>query len=209
MPDGCLDGVEGVIDRADQRSAPVPLQSIRVGGESESSRSICGQPAHPSLIELIVDRDAKSGQLRQVVDGPPRGSELEVEQRNRDAVTEDDVRKLDVVVAHDRPAGRVNQAVGPRETVWVEAVSGVMQPAQESDDRNLAFDEDEALASVLVDTDGDRGSLEAGVSHGSQVGVHRVRVRTRGAKDVRTDPDDVARVSDPAVEVPLSHRPPV
>ena len=107
--------------------------------------------------------------MRHVVDGTARGGELEVEQRNGDAVTEDDVLGAHVVVAHERPARRVSQSVVPGETVRVEPAGGVVQPAQQPGDGrqrgvglapvrigrhgDLAVDEHDALASVLVDTD--------------------------------------------------------
>jgi hypothetical protein len=107
--------------------------------------------------------------MGHVVDGAARGSELEIQQGHGDAVTEDDVRKLHVVVTHERPARRVSQTVVPGETVRVEPAGGVVQPAQQPGDGrqrgvglapvrigrhgDLAVDEHEALASVLVDAD--------------------------------------------------------
>jgi hypothetical protein len=156
----------------------------------------------------VVDRYTEAGELGQVVDGAARGSELEVEQRNGDAVTEDDVRRLHVVVAHERPARRVSQSVVPGETLRVEPAGGVVQPAQQPGDGrqrgvglaqvrigrhgNLAVDEHEALASVLIDADWCRGALEAGVAR-PQEGVNRTRVRTRRAKNMATDADDLVR----------------
>jgi hypothetical protein len=108
-------------------------------------------------------------ELGHVVDGAARGRELEVEQRNRDAVTEDDVLGAHVVVAHEHPARRVSQTGVPGETLRVEPAGGVVQPAQQPGDGrqrgvglapvrigrdgDLAVDEHEALASVLVDAD--------------------------------------------------------
>ena len=96
-----------------------------------------------------------------------------------------------------------------------------MQPAQQPGDGHqrgvglapvrirrhgdLAVDEHEALASVLVDAERFRGALESGVPHRPQVGVDRTRVRTRGAKNMRTDADDPSDVRDPAVELLLRH----
>ena len=169
----------------------------------------------------MVDRYTEAGELGHVVDGAARGSELEVEQRNGDAVTEDDVRELHVVVAHERPARRVSQTVVPGEALRVEPAGAVVQPAQQPGDGrqrgvglapvrigrhgDLAVDEHEALASVLVDTDRQRGTLEAGVPHRPQEGVDRTRVRTRGAKNMRAHADDPARVRDPTIELLLSH----
>jgi len=105
--------------------------------------------------------------------------------------------------------------------VRVEPAGGVVQPAQQHGDGrqrgvglapaqigrrgDLAVDEHEALASVLVDADWCRGALESGVSHRSQEGVDRTRVRTRRAKDMRTDAHHPACVRDPAIELLLSH----
>ena len=127
--------------------------------------------------------------MGEVVDGAPRGSELEVEQRNGDAVTKNHVRRLHVVVAHERSARRVSETVVPGETKRVEPTGGVMQPAQQPGDRrqrsiglapvrigregDLAVDEHEALASVLVDADWHQGALEPGVPDRSQEGVDR------------------------------------
>ncbi len=106
---------------------------------------------------------------RAIPGGAARGSELEVEQRNGDAVTEDDVLGAHVVVAHERPTHRVSQTVVPSQTPWVEPPGGVVQPAQQPGDGrqrgvgltpvrigrhwDLAVDEHEALASVLIDAD--------------------------------------------------------
>ncbi len=109
--------------------------------------------------------------MREVIDGAAGGRELEVEQRDSDAITEDDVGRLEVVVAHDRPARRVSQIVGPRETRRIEPAGSVVQPAEQRGDRrqggvglaparigrhgDVAFDEHEALPSVVVDADGE------------------------------------------------------
>lgn len=77
---------------------------------------------------------AEAGELGEVVDGAAGGSELEVDQRNGDAVTEDDVRKLHVVVAHERAARRVSQSLVPSETLRVEPAGGVVQSAQQPSD---------------------------------------------------------------------------
>jgi hypothetical protein len=124
-------------------------------------------------------------------------------------------------VAHERPARRVSQTVVPGETLRVELAGGVVQPAQQPGDGrqrsvglapvrigrhgDLAIDEHEALASVLVDADWYRGTLESGVFHRPKEGMNRTRVRTRGAKHMRTDADDLARVRDPAIELLLRH----
>src|SRR5262249_17027768 len=116
------------------------------------------------------DRHAKSSEMSHVIDRAARSSELEVEQRDRDAVTEDDVLGTDVVVAHECPARAVSQTVVPGETLRVEPSGGVVQCAEQPGDGgqrrsglapvrigrqwNLAVDEDEALASVVVDADG-------------------------------------------------------
>ena len=76
--------------------------------------------------------------MGQVVDGAARGRELEVDQRNGDAVTKDDVLGAHVVVAHERPARRVSQRVVPGETLRVEPAGGVVQPAQQPGDRRRA-----------------------------------------------------------------------
>ena len=68
------------------------------------ARAVGGSPAQPGLIEVVLDRNAETSELGQVRRPAAGGSELEVEQRNGDAVTEDDVRELHVVVAHDGPA---------------------------------------------------------------------------------------------------------
>lgn len=220
-PDGCFDAVDGIAHRSEQLGPTVAVQSVGVGDESEPGRPVGASPAEPGLVNVIVDRYAEAGELRHVVDGAARGSELEVEQRNGDAVTEDDVRRLHVVVAHERPPRRVSQSVVPAETLRVEGAGGVVQPAQQPGDGrqrgvglapvrigrpgDLTVDEHEALASVLVDTDGERGTFESGVAHRPQEGVDRTRVRTRGAKNMRTDTDHQARVGDPAIELLLIH----
>src|SRR5207244_13219205 len=70
---------------------------------------------------------------------------------------------------------------------------------------DLGIDEHEAVAPVLVDAQWNRGALESGVSHRTQNGVDRTRVRIRGAKNMRTDADELSRVRDPASELLLSH----
>ncbi|MCU1468447.1 MAG: hypothetical protein JWM72_4375 [Actinomycetia bacterium] len=72
-------------------------------------------------------------------------------------------------MAHERLARRVGQSIVPVETLMVEPAGSVVQPAQQPGDgrqravglapvrigRNgdLTVDEDEALASVLVDAE--------------------------------------------------------
>ena len=168
-PDGCLDAVDGVVHGGEQLRPTVPVQPVGVGDESQPRRPVGGSPAEPGLVDVVLDRDAEAGELGEVVDRAARGGELEVEQRDRDAVTEDDVRGLHVVVAHERPARRVGQAVVPGETAWVEPAGGVVQPAQQPRDGrqrgvglapvrigrhgHVSVDELEPFAPVLVDAD--------------------------------------------------------
>jgi hypothetical protein len=161
----------------------------------------------------------------EVVDRAARGCELEVQQCHRDALTEDDVLGAHVVVAHERPAGRggdrVGQALVPGEAAEVEPAGGVVQPAQQPGDGrqrgvglapvgirrdgNLTVDEHEALTPIRVDADRLGGALEPGVPHRPEEGVDRPGVRARRAQDVRTVPDDLAHVRDPALQRLLTH----
>ena len=109
----CLDPVDGIVHGGEQLRPTVPVQSVGVGDESQPGRPVGGPPADPGLVDVVLDRYAEAGELRQVVDRPTRRGELEVEQRDRDAVTEDDVRELHVVVAHERPARGIGQRVVP------------------------------------------------------------------------------------------------
>ena len=89
--DCCFDAVDGIVHGGEQFRPTVPIESVCVSHESESCRPVGGSPAEPRLVELVVDRYTEAGELGEVVYGAARGSELEVEQRDGDAVTEDDV----------------------------------------------------------------------------------------------------------------------
>jgi hypothetical protein len=78
-------------------------------------------PADPLLVEVAFDRDAEAAELGQVIDGSPRGGELEVDEGNSSAIAEHDVRGLNVVVADDRPARRVGKNIVPSEPARVES----------------------------------------------------------------------------------------
>ncbi len=90
-PGGCFDADDGIVHRGEELCPTVPVQSVGVGDESQPYRPVGGPPAEPGLVKLVVDRYAEAAEVGEVVDGAARGSELEVEQRNGDAVMEDDV----------------------------------------------------------------------------------------------------------------------
>jgi hypothetical protein len=90
-PHGCFEAGDGIVHGREQLRPAVAVQSVGLGDESEPCRPIGGPPAEPGLVKVVVDRYTEAGELGEVVDGAARGSELEVEQRNGDAVMEDDV----------------------------------------------------------------------------------------------------------------------
>src|SRR5262245_50614459 len=98
--DSRFDAGNRIVHGAEHLHPSVVVQSVRVGDESEPCRPIRGSPAEPSLVEFVVDGNAKAGEVGNVVDGAARGSELEVQERNGDAVAEYNVVRADVVVAH-------------------------------------------------------------------------------------------------------------
>ena len=105
---------------------PMPSLSIwrsRSGGaDAATSRAVpAGRRAasRAGLVEVVLDRYTEAGEGPRL-DGAARRIELEVEQRIGDAITEDDVLRAHVVVAHERPARRVSQTVVPAETIGVE-----------------------------------------------------------------------------------------
>jgi hypothetical protein len=105
--------------------------------------------------------------------------------------------------------------------VGVKPAGEVVQPRQQPRDRpkrsvglapvrirrhgDLPIDEHEPLPAVLVDADSYRGTHKAGVSHRPQEGMNRTRLRIRRTKNMRTDTDNLARVSDPSIELRLRH----
>jgi hypothetical protein len=80
---GGFDAVEGVVNGGEQPRPALPVQSVGVGGEPQPCRPVGGPPAEPNLVDVVVDRDAQAAELGQVVDGPARGRELEVEPTSR------------------------------------------------------------------------------------------------------------------------------
>jgi hypothetical protein len=70
---------------------------------------------------------------------------------------------------------------------------------------DVAVDEDQALASVLVDAHGHRSTLESCASDRTKERVDRRGVRVGRTKHMRTGTHDLARVGDPTVELLLGH----
>jgi hypothetical protein len=103
-------------------SAASPIEALlRVRGGLRRT----GRAGRSILVEVVLDRHTEGSELGHVVESAARGSELEVEQRHGDPVTEDDVRELHIVMAHQHPARRVSQTVVPAETLRVEPECGL------------------------------------------------------------------------------------
>ena len=168
-PDGGFDAVDGIVHRGEQLRPAVAVQSVGVGDESEPCRPVGGPPAEPGLVEVVVDRYAEAGELGEVVDGAAGAANSKSSSAtatpSRKTTFESSTSLWHTSVP---PAGSARRVV-PGETLRVEPAGGVVQPAQQPGDGrqrgvglapvrigrhgDLAVDEHEALASVLVDAD--------------------------------------------------------
>ena len=220
-PDEVLAVGQGDIDGSQQFLATVLVQTVSVGYEPQPRWPISRSPPEPDLVEVVLYRDAKAGQLSQIEDRASRSSELEVEQGNSDAVTKDNVLQTHVVVAYHCSARWVGQTVVPSEALRVKALGGVVKAAKQFDHgyqcairlaplriwryRNLAFDKHKSLTPIIINADRLRNSIKSSTSHCPKKSVNRTRVRIRRAKNMRTDPDYLPSIRDPPTKGLLNH----
>lgn len=188
------------------------VQAVGVGDESQAPWAVHGVPPQSGGIDVVVDGHAHPGELGQVVDGTARGAEVEVQKPDRDSILEDDVLEADVVVANDRTAGGVCQLATPGPARRIEGRRCAVEPDQERccgrqgtvgagprrvrRHGDITLDEHQPFPAVIVDPDGQRGSLEPGGTKPQQERVDRLRERARRSEHVRTDSHHPTRVRD-------------
>ena len=189
--------------------AIVTVESVGVGDRRTTRWLVGGSPAEPGLVDVVVDRHAEAGEVGQVVRPDGQGRRTRSRSAPRRCLRRnDDVRELEVVVAHDRSAPGSARLSSHVEARMVEPAGCVVQPAQQSDDGrpaprrtgssrigrhgDVALDEHESLAPVLVDADRRWDASNPGCRTARRKAWIERGVGARRPKDVRTGPDDLA-----------------
>ena len=220
-PNSGLDAAHGIVDRARQHDPfPVP-EVVHVGDQSKPSGKVIDNPTDAIPVQIVVDRHPHPGHNGKVVDGAPGSGELEIEHRDRNAVIEHDIRRLQVVVTHDRSTARISEIASPREPTRVEADCGVVESAQQASDGrkrlggltprrirhlwDVARDEHQVLPTVRVDTDRLRHPLETCLPYRVEQRMHSKDARASMAHHVSALQPHRASVGDATWQRLLVH----
>lgn len=199
----------------DEVPTPRSFEAIGITHQPEARGPVRWLPSQFRRMLLVVDRDAHASEVQEVMHGPARGREVEIEQGDGNAVSDDDVLEADVVVTHHGSALRIGEIVTPRPSL-IEPSGRVVEPTHLPGDGreevvaltpqrvrgngHVALDEAEHLPIVVADADRRRRTFEPGRSQEGEEGVDRASMRVRGADDALADPRDSAGLPEPAGE---------
>jgi len=136
-----LHPVHGSVQVIEDLEAAGGVQSVGVGDQAETGRSIRRSPSEALRAAIVVDGHAHPGERGDVVVRSPGSGEVEVEEADRLSIAEDHVLQADVVVADDgSPFGSaISSLQGPpadpafSEAAWNVATSLVTDTRASSD----------------------------------------------------------------------------
>ena len=164
--------------------------------------------------DLVVDGNAHPRHLGDVVHGPPRGGEVEVDETHRYPSRNTTFSRHTSLWQTSSAAVGIDHLGAPRRTGRVDRAGRLVEPAHQHRDRrqrvislgpprvgrhrHLTLDEDQLLAAIGIDPDRLRSTVESGTPQRSQESVDRrsLRIRRAGARAHRH------RVTAPAFATP-------